>query len=189
MVTSMRICHAKPHTLRGVVFDEARAKVIYGMAVQHSSLNSLIPIKAWSCPYLHNHQPIGTGLLSRETLPDVKYSFAIIPRQEFHRGITLSSGSMPKPKVTSFVSKTKISNNNKGNKKFDNRRVNNSGNNTVNTSGNNRGPNLNLLCKNCGKLGHTIERCFDIIGYPLGYNKNSSKYGVKSNFNANAELN
>ncbi|GKC39585.1 hypothetical protein Tco_1051969, partial [Tanacetum coccineum] len=31
--------------------------------------------------------------------------------------------------------------------------------------------------------------CFDIIGYPPGYNKNYSKSVVKSNFNANAELN
>ncbi|GJX07953.1 hypothetical protein Tco_0195885 [Tanacetum coccineum] len=37
---------------------------------------------------------------------------------------------------------------------------------------------------NYGKLW-----CFDIIGYPPGYNKNYSKSGVKSNFNANAELN
>ncbi|GJR96578.1 ribonuclease H-like domain-containing protein [Tanacetum coccineum] len=62
-------------------------------------------------------------------------------------------------------------------------------NNIVNTSGNNRGPNLNLLCKNCGKVGHTFERCFDIIGYPPWYNKNSSKSGVKFNFNANVKLN
>ncbi|GJU30252.1 hypothetical protein Tco_1173841 [Tanacetum coccineum] len=51
------------------------------------------------------------------------------------------------------------------------------------------GPNLNLLCKIFGKVDHTIERCFDIIGYPPGYNKNSSKSDVKSKFNANVELN
>ncbi|GJS09947.1 integrase, catalytic region, zinc finger, CCHC-type containing protein [Tanacetum coccineum] len=37
------------------------------------------------------------------------------------------------------------------------------------------------------KVGHTIDRCFDLIGYPLGYNKNS---GLKQNgsktFNANS---
>nr|GEY09480.1 putative Gag-polypeptide of LTR copia-type [Tanacetum cinerariifolium] len=58
--------------------------------------------------------------------------------------------------------------------------------NTVNTS-NNNGPNPNLLCKYCGKVGHTIDRCFDLIGYPPDYNKNS---GLKQNgsktFNVNS---
>ncbi|GKB30569.1 hypothetical protein Tco_0869970, partial [Tanacetum coccineum] len=57
--------------------------------------------------------------------------------------------------------------------------------NILNT-GNNRGLNPNLLCKNCGKVRHTIDKCFDLIGYPLGYNKN---HGPKQNgsktFNAN----
>ncbi|GKC57867.1 ribonuclease H-like domain-containing protein [Tanacetum coccineum] len=34
------------------------------------------------------------------------------------------------------------------------------------------GPNPNFICKNCGKVGHTVDRCFDLIGYPPGYNKN-----------------
>nr|GFA86724.1 hypothetical protein [Tanacetum cinerariifolium] len=135
------------------------------------------------------YQPIRSSLLSRETLRDVKDAFSIISREESHRDIAASSDRVHKPQVTSFVSRIKKFNNNNGNKKFDTRRVNNYGDNTVNNSGNIRGPNLNFHCKNCGKVDHTIERCFDIIGYASGYNKNSSKYGVKSNFNANAELN
>ncbi|GJT27407.1 hypothetical protein Tco_0907682 [Tanacetum coccineum] len=81
---------------------------------------------------------IRSSLLSRETLPDVKDAFAIISREESYRGIASSSRSVPKPQVTSFVSRIKISNNsNNGNKRFDNRRVNHSKNNVVNTSGNN----------------------------------------------------
>ncbi|GKA36682.1 hypothetical protein Tco_0723247, partial [Tanacetum coccineum] len=49
------------------------------------------------------------------------------------------------------------------------------------------GPNPNLHCTNCEKVSHTVDRCFDIIGYPPGYNKNT---GPKSNgpktFNANS---
>nr|GEY07117.1 putative reverse transcriptase, RNA-dependent DNA polymerase, Gag-polypeptide of LTR copia-type [Tanacetum cinerariifolium] len=37
------------------------------------------------------------------------------------------------------------------------------------------------------KVGHTIEKCFAIIGYPPGYNRNYSRPGVKSTFTANAE--
>ncbi|GKD44808.1 ribonuclease H-like domain-containing protein, partial [Tanacetum coccineum] len=127
------------------------------------------------------YQPIRSSLLSRETLPDVKKAFAIISREESHRGIASSSGFVPKPQISNFVSRTNLSNNNNnGNKRFDNKRGNNSGNNTFNTNTNNRGPNLNSTCKNYGKVDHTIERCFDIIGYPPRYNRNSSRPGVKS---------
>ncbi|GKA70124.1 putative RNA-directed DNA polymerase [Tanacetum coccineum] len=68
-------------------------------------------------------------LLARETLPDMKDAFAIIFREESHRGIASSSS---------------------------------------------------------GSVGHTVDRCFDIIGYPPGFNKNIR---LKSNgprtFNAN----
>ncbi|GKE58958.1 hypothetical protein Tco_1498143, partial [Tanacetum coccineum] len=134
--------------------------------------------------------PIRSRLISKETLPVVKDAFFIISKEESHKGIASSSGSVPKSQTTSFVSMINFSNNtNNGNKWFNNTRVNNSRNNSVNTNGNNRRPNLKLTYKDCGKFGHTIERCFDIIGYPPGYNKTFSKSGVKSNFNANDELN
>ncbi|GJT71676.1 hypothetical protein Tco_1030962 [Tanacetum coccineum] len=122
-----------------------------------------------------------SSLLSRETLPDVRDAFAIISKEESHRGIaSLSSGSISKPQVSGFVSKTNNWANN-GNKNFDNKKYGN----TVNTC-NNRGPNPNLICKNYGKVGHTIDRCCDLIGYPPGYNKNlgPKQNGFKS-FNAN----
>ncbi|GKC75739.1 hypothetical protein Tco_1126513 [Tanacetum coccineum] len=130
-------------------------------------------------------QPIRSSLLSRQTLPDVKDSFAIIFIEESHRGIASpSSGSMSKPQISGFVSKTNNWSNN-GNKKIDNKKVRNFGNNS-NNNGNNRGPNLNLLCKNYGKVGHTNDMCFDLIVYPRGYNKNpGSKQNDFKNFNAN----
>ncbi|GKA40601.1 ribonuclease H-like domain-containing protein [Tanacetum coccineum] len=86
-----------------------------------------------------------------------------------------------KPQVSGFVSKSNNWTNNR-NKKVDNKKYGN----TVN-AGNNRGTNPNLLCKNCGNVGHTIDRCFDLIGYPPGYNKNPDpkQNGFKS-FNANS---
>ncbi|GJV11534.1 ribonuclease H-like domain-containing protein [Tanacetum coccineum] len=47
------------------------------------------------------------------------------------------------------------------------------------SNSNNRGPNPNLNCTNCNKIGHTVHRCFEIIGYPAGY--------VKRNFNSNSK--
>ncbi|GKD47041.1 hypothetical protein Tco_1271686, partial [Tanacetum coccineum] len=39
----------------------------------------------------------------------------------------------------------------------------------------------NLVCKHCNMSGHTIERCFELVGYPPGFKRNnngqtSSKY-------------
>ncbi|GJS27107.1 ribonuclease H-like domain-containing protein, partial [Tanacetum coccineum] len=40
------------------------------------------------------------------------------------------------------------------------------------------GPNPNLKYTNCNKTSHTMDRCFELIGYPTGY--------VKRNFNSNS---
>ncbi|GJX86068.1 ribonuclease H-like domain-containing protein [Tanacetum coccineum] len=108
-------------------------------------------------------EPIKSSLLYRENLPDVKDAFAIVSKEESHRGIaSSSSGSVSKPRVYGFVAKTNNWSNN-GIKKVDNnKKFENSSN-----SGNNGGPNPNLLCKNYGKVRHTVDRCFDFIGYPL----------------------
>ncbi|GJV09342.1 zinc knuckle CX2CX4HX4C containing protein [Tanacetum coccineum] len=81
-----------------------------------------------------------------------------------------------------FVSKTSNWSNYNGNKKVDNKKSGNSSNN-----GNYIVPNPNLLCKNCEKVGHKVVRCFDLIGYPPGYNKNivPKKNGFKT-YNANS---
>ncbi|GJR36843.1 DUF4219 domain-containing protein [Tanacetum coccineum] len=47
------------------------------------------------------------------------------------------------------------------------RRVNTNTNNS-----NNIAPNPNLLCKICGLIGHTIERCYELIGYHVGFKRN-----------------
>ncbi|GKC76307.1 ribonuclease H-like domain-containing protein [Tanacetum coccineum] len=145
-----------------------------------SKHNQLIKLMQFLMGLNDVFQPIRSSLLSKETLPDVKDAFAIISREESHRGLaSSSSGNVTKPQVSSFVAKSNnwISN---GNKKADN-------NKRFGNSGNNRGPNPNLHCTNCGKVGHNVDRCFDIIGYPPGYIKNP---GPKPNgprtFNANS---
>ncbi|GJY87883.1 ribonuclease H-like domain-containing protein [Tanacetum coccineum] len=118
-----------------------------------------------------------SNLLAREPLPDVKEAFNVVSREESHRGLHLNSGSSGKAKPTSFVAK---SNNLKIN---DFKRGLNS---------TNRGNNPNLLCKKCGLIRHTIERCSEIIGYPASFKRNPNlvKHGGNSNrrpFNGNAE--
>lgn len=83
---------------------------------------------------------IRSHILLQDPLPSVKVAFATISREESHRGS--STVSQSKNNVTAFVSKT------------------NQTKKVVNKT------NQNLVCKHCGIKGHTIERCYKLIGYP-----------------------
>uniref|UniRef100_A0A251UGL6 Putative reverse transcriptase, RNA-dependent DNA polymerase, Gag-polypeptide of LTR copia-type n=1 Tax=Helianthus annuus TaxID=4232 RepID=A0A251UGL6_HELAN len=106
------------------------------------------------------YQSVRTNLLTREPLPTVKVAFSIISREESHR--MSSTGS--KSQNVSFVSKP--------NQTFDPRRKGNRGSNTV------------LKCSHCNMLGHTVDRCFEIIGYPPGFKRksNNNNQTNKTNF-------
>ncbi|GJY16990.1 putative RNA-directed DNA polymerase, partial [Tanacetum coccineum] len=71
-------------------------------------------------------------------------------------------GKSDKPQGFVFVSRVNDVKRSNSNANWNNR----------NTSNNNRGNYNSLLCKNCGLKGHTIERCFEIIGYPPGFKRN-----------------
>nr|GEZ07173.1 hypothetical protein [Tanacetum cinerariifolium] len=107
--------------------------------------NQLMKLMQFLMDLNEGFQPIRSSFLSKETLPDVKDAFAIIFREESHRGMA-SSSSVSKPQVSRFVAKSNNWSNN-GNKRIDN---NKKFGNTINT-GNYRGPNPNLLCKNYKK--------------------------------------
>ncbi|GJR57250.1 putative RNA-directed DNA polymerase [Tanacetum coccineum] len=113
--------------------------------------------------------PIRSNILTRDPLPSVKTTFALISREESHRGVA-SNSTPSKPHATTFVSK---------------------GHDNKKTS---RGPNPNLKCTNYFKIGHTIERCFELNGYPPNYkkpngqaSKGQSQNKIASNNNAVSE--
>ncbi|GJS38607.1 hypothetical protein Tco_0563650 [Tanacetum coccineum] len=130
------------------------------------------------------YQPIRSTILAKDPLPNVKNAFYVVSREKSHRGLHPGSSSFSKVQPATFIAK---SNNNTSN--F-NRRVNgNTNNNNVN-----RGPNPDLLYKNCGLIGHTIEMCYELIGYPANFNRNpnlSRQSGNNNNkrFNANSDGN
>ncbi|GJX90484.1 ribonuclease H-like domain-containing protein [Tanacetum coccineum] len=132
------------------------------------------------------YQPVRTALLTRDPLPDVKDAYATVSREEFHRGIPETSEAIDtKMNAISFAAKSYNQNKSGNTNNFN--RNNNRGNGTNHL---NRGPNLNLVCKNCGFTGHTIERCYELIRYLPGYKKgpNASMQNVfKPNFNANCD--
>ncbi|GKD74559.1 ribonuclease H-like domain-containing protein [Tanacetum coccineum] len=126
------------------------------------------------------YQPIRSSLLTQPELPDVKDAFVIVCREESQRGLG-STSRVQKPQVSSFVART-VDNNQRGqnrnNNSFNN---NNNGTNRTqynNFNNNNNGTNItqydSLSCKNYGMKRHTIDRCFEIIGYPTGFKKNSN---------------
>ncbi|GJZ37802.1 putative RNA-directed DNA polymerase [Tanacetum coccineum] len=125
-----------------------------------------------------------SSLLTRDPLPKVKDAYNVISREESHRGVPESSGGVEsKQNATFFVAKTL--NNNK-------KQFNNNGNNfTRGTSSKvNRGHNPNLNCKHYGKIGHTIDRCFEIVGFLQGFkrNVNSNSNIGKQSFNVNSDV-
>ncbi|GJS08285.1 hypothetical protein Tco_0365081 [Tanacetum coccineum] len=122
--------------------------------------------------------PIRSSLLTKEVLPEVKDAFVILAREESHRGIPATTAKSDKPQASVFVSRVN-----------DVKRSNSNANwNNGNTSNNNRGNYNSLLCKNCGLKGHTIERCFEIIGYPPGFKRNPN-LKVNGTFNNNKSNN
>ncbi|GKC67771.1 hypothetical protein Tco_1100369 [Tanacetum coccineum] len=122
--------------------------------------------------------PIRSSLLTKEVLPEVKDAFVILAREESHRGIPATTAKSDKPQASVFVSRVN-----------DVKRSNSNANwNNGNTSNNNRGNYNSLLCKNCGLKEHTIERCFEIIGYSPGFKRNPN-LKVNGTFNNNKSNN
>ncbi|GJY90866.1 hypothetical protein Tco_0506062 [Tanacetum coccineum] len=132
------------------------------------------------------YQPVRSSLLTREPLPEVKDAYIVVSREESHKGVPESSGvTESKMNATSFVAKSfNINNSNNNNR----RGYNNSNNNTRENFPSNRGPNPNLNCKHYGKIGHTIDRCFELVGFPNGFKRSSNSNIVKQGFNTNADF-
>ncbi|GJU85803.1 putative RNA-directed DNA polymerase [Tanacetum coccineum] len=117
---------------------------------------------------------VRSSLLIRDPLPEVKDAYNVFYREESHRGILESSSvTESKQNATSFVAKN--FNNNR-------RQFNNNNFTRGFASNVNREPNSNLSCKYYGKIGHTIDRCFD----PQGFKRNSNT--DKQTFNANSDV-
>ncbi|XP_071727474.1 uncharacterized protein [Rutidosis leptorrhynchoides] len=111
------------------------------------------------------YTPIRSQILTSDLVPSVKVVFLIIARDESHR---MHSNQTQNSKIqsTAFVSKTGFYNSN--------------------NSGNNRRKYRNppLKCTKCNMLGHTVDRCYELIGYPPGYIKKPFNQGTPR-FNSN----
>ncbi|KAM0035399.1 putative retrotransposon gag domain, retrotransposon Copia-like protein [Helianthus debilis subsp. tardiflorus] len=130
-------------------------------AKDYNDFSTLIKLMQFLMGLDDVYQPVRTNLLTREPFPSVKVAFFIVSREESHR----LSSSGPKSQNVSFVTKSGQS--------FDSKRKNV------------RGPNPNLKCSHCNMLGHTVDRCFEIIGYPPGVRRRPGGQVARSNVSNN----
>ncbi|KAD3642034.1 hypothetical protein E3N88_31258 [Mikania micrantha] len=49
-----------------------------------------------------------------------------------------------------------------------------------------RGPNPNLKCTHCNKIGHTVDKCFELVGYPPNLRNRGVNQNSKSNSSTNS---
>ncbi|KAJ0717604.1 putative transcription factor interactor and regulator CCHC(Zn) family [Helianthus annuus] len=112
------------------------------------------------------YQSVRTNLLIKETLPTVKEAFVVVSREESHRNSSIGS---KKNQTMAFVSKV---------------------NPSVEFKKTNKVSNQNLKCSHCNKIGHSIDKCFEIIGYPAWMKPPRGSQGKKtvaSNNNSTSE--
>nr|GEV42891.1 putative Gag-polypeptide of LTR copia-type [Tanacetum cinerariifolium] len=97
-------------------------------------------------------------ILTTDTITDVKGAFATFSRDESHRSTQSHNVSKSGNGNTAFVAITNPRNNNC-------------------SSSNNHSRNLNrpnLVCTHCNMNGHTIDICFELVGYPPIFKRNTS---------------
>ncbi|GKD99859.1 hypothetical protein Tco_1387843 [Tanacetum coccineum] len=125
------------------------------------------------------YEHLRSSLLTRDPLLEVNDAYNVVSREESPRGVPESSSVIKsKQNATSFVDK--FFNNNIRHFNYNNNFIRGFASNV------NMGPNPNLNCKHCGKLGHTIVRCFEIVCFPLDFKRNTNT--GKQYFNANTDV-
>ncbi|KAJ0753121.1 putative RNA-directed DNA polymerase [Helianthus annuus] len=129
---------------------------------QFNDFNHLIKLMQFLMGLDSVYQSVRTSLLTREVLPSVKEAFSVVSREESHRNSNNFSKKISNNPV-GFAVKTSQS--------FDSKRKNV------------RPPNPNLKCSHCNKTGHTVERCYELVGYPSWMKSKTSgnKGGMVSN--------
>ncbi|GKA63835.1 hypothetical protein Tco_0763441 [Tanacetum coccineum] len=119
--------------------------------------NQLLKLMQFIMGLDDSYMLIRSSILSRETLPDVRSVYATISSEKSHRVVVGSIvGSSQKNQASAFVQ-------GEGSDLNNNKASGGSG----------------LVCENCGFNGHTIDRCFKIIGYPADFGKKKSGQNFK----------
>ncbi|GJZ71758.1 ribonuclease H-like domain-containing protein [Tanacetum coccineum] len=137
-----------------------------------------------------SYMTIRSSILSRDPLPDVRSAYATISSEESHRVVSSSmSGTSQRSQTTAFASnvpnRTNSQRGQPSNNSFRPNTVNNAGPRPNNSNMNRQTGGSGLVCENCGFNGHTIDRCFKLIGYPPDFGKKRNGQNVKGRTNSN----
>jgi hypothetical protein len=108
------------------------------------------------------YQPLRSNLLSKEPLPTVKGDFAIISAEESHRA---TNSVALKTQTSVFASRFNSSNKQKS------------------------GSSSTLRCTHCNLNGHSVDKCYELIGYPSNYKKKSNFQRSQAKANASSGKN
>ncbi|GJW11242.1 ribonuclease H-like domain-containing protein [Tanacetum coccineum] len=136
-----------------------------------------------------SYMQIRSSILSREVLPNVRSAYATISSEESYRVAAGSIvGSSQRNQASAFVSNVPNRNNFQKNQTsgFPQRNQVSSSSQNLNSrprpnnlNNNRQGGNSGLVCENCGFNGHTINRCFKIIGYLADFGRKKSNQSFK----------
>ncbi|KAI3520153.1 hypothetical protein L1887_09386 [Cichorium endivia] len=124
----------------------------------HQSFSNQLKVMQFLMGLNDTYSQIRSNILMHETLPSVQSAFSTISREESLKGSSVPVGSS-KSQSSVFVSKGP-----------DLKKQN--------------GKGSNLICKHCNMKGHTIERCYKLIGFPKDFKpRNESIFLNKPNAN------
>ncbi|GKE69028.1 hypothetical protein Tco_1527100, partial [Tanacetum coccineum] len=132
------------------------------------------------------YMQIRSSILSRETLPDVRSAYATISSEDSYRVISRSNlGTSQRSQTFAFNANVP----NRENFQRSQTSANFHGLSNV-TRPNENGYRRTIggstfVCENCGFNGHTIDRCFKIIGYPTDFGKKNDGQNCKGKYVSN----
>ncbi|GJX51315.1 ribonuclease H-like domain-containing protein [Tanacetum coccineum] len=139
--------------------------------------NQLLKLMQFLMGLDDSYMQIRSSILSREVLPDVRSAYATISSEESHK-VTAGSivDSSQKNQASVFVSNVP----NRNNFQRRNQNTTNRSSRPNNMNNNKQGGSSGLVYENCGFNGHSIDRCFKIIGYPADFEKKKSGQNFKN---------
>ncbi|XP_071695611.1 uncharacterized protein [Rutidosis leptorrhynchoides] len=134
-------------------YDKVDGSVVFNL---HKKINSLTQNGSSLSGYYHTLNSLWKQFDAMVHIHDNTTEFKehmemIKLIEESHKNA--SSNTIKRNQASAFVTKT-LSN-----------QTYNPSNNTRFT----RGPNPNLKCTKCNKIGHTIDRCYEVVGYPPSF--------------------
>ncbi|XP_071693195.1 uncharacterized protein [Rutidosis leptorrhynchoides] len=130
------------------------------------------------------YQPIKSNILTRDPLPSVNTAFSIISREESHRKSNMSGKK--NTESSAFYTNTFKPNSNQQFKELKCTKFGKT-NHTIDKCFEVIGyptRSGNLKCTKCGMTNHTIDKCFEVVGYPNYLRKKG--FGSNNNFKGNA---